>query len=76
VAHTIPERRDQQDNRHRRGSHSGRPVGFDKARFRRRNVERGFCQLKQWRGLASRCDRHARNYLGGLTLAALRTWLP
>ncbi|MBW0089339.1 transposase [Pseudonocardia sp. KRD-184] len=31
----------------------GRPVGFDKARYRRRNtVERGFCQLKHWRGLA------------------------
>jgi len=77
VAHTIPERRDQQDNRLRRGSAGGRPVGFDKARYRRRNVvERGFCQLKHWRGLATRYDRHARNYLGGLTLAALLTWIP
>ncbi|HVQ90599.1 MAG TPA: IS5/IS1182 family transposase, partial [Mycobacteriales bacterium] len=39
-------------------------------------VERGFCQLKHWRGLATRYDRHARNYLGALTLAALLNWIP
>jgi len=77
IAHTIPEPRDQRDNRARRGSAGGRPVGFDKARYKRRNVvERGFCQLKRWRGLATRYDCHARNYLGGITLAALLTWLP
>ena len=77
VSHTIPEPRDQQANRRRRGRAGGRPVGFDKTRYRRRNVvERGFCQIKHWRGLATRYDRHARNYLGGLTLAALLTWLP
>src|SRR4051794_41518074 len=37
---------------------------------------RGFCQLKQWRGLATRYDKHARNYAGALSLAALLTWLP
>jgi transposase len=48
------------------------PGRVRKTRYRRRNVvERGFCQLKHWRGLATRYDRHARNYLGGLTLAAL-----
>jgi transposase len=53
------------------------PVGFDKVRYRRRNtVERSFCQLKHWCGLATRYDRHARNYLGALQLAALLTWLP
>lgn len=77
ISHTIPERADQQANRRRRGRRGGRPVGFDKTRYRRRNViERGFCQLKHWRGLASRYDRLARNYLGGLSLAALLTWLP
>jgi transposase len=77
ISHTIPEPRDQQANRTRRGSAGGRPVGFDKARYRRRNVvERGFCQLKHWRGLATRYDRHARNYLGALQLAALLSWLP
>lgn len=77
ISHTIPEPRDQQANRARRGSKGGRPVGFNKNLYKRRNVvERGFCQLKQWRGLATRYDRYARNYLGGLTLAALLTWLP
>lgn len=77
IAHTIPEPADQQANRRRRGSAGGRPVGFDKTLYRRRNVvERGFCQLKHWRGLASRYDKHARNYLGALHLAALLTWLP
>lgn len=76
IAHTIPEPRDQQANRRRRGSRGGRPVGFDKVRYRQRNVvERGFGQLKQWRGLASRYDKHARNYLGGLQLAAALAWL-
>ena len=57
IAHTIPEPRDQQANRARRGSRGGRPVGFDKVRYRRRNVvERGFNQLKGWRGLATRYD--------------------
>lgn len=77
IAHTIPEPADQKANRTRRGSAGGRPTGFDPARYRRRNsVERGFCHLKHWRGLATRYDRLARNYLAGLTLAALLTWLP
>jgi transposase len=73
IAHTIPEPRDQQANRARRGSAGGRPVGFDSGRYRRRNiVERGFCQLKHWRGLATRYDKHARNYLGALRLEQRR----
>lgn len=77
IAHTIPEKSDQAANRRRRGSHGGRPPGFDKARYARRNtVERGFCQLKQWRGLATRYDKHARNYTGAIHLSALLGWLP
>ncbi len=77
IAHTIPEPRDQRANRRRKGSAGGRPAGFDAGRYARRNVvERGFCQVKQWRGLATRYDKHARNYAGALTLAALLTWLP
>jgi hypothetical protein len=46
----------------------GARSGFDKSRYTHRNVvERGFCQLK----LASRYGKHARNYLGALTLAGL-----
>jgi transposase len=77
IAHTIPEPRDQTANRCRRGSRGGRPVGFDQTRYQRRNViERSFNQLKQWRGLATRYDKHARTYRGALTFAALLTWLP
>ena len=77
IGHTIPEKADQAAHRRRRGSTGGRPPGFDKGRYARRNsVERGFCQLKHWRGLATRYDKHARNYAGAITLAALLTWLP
>jgi transposase len=77
IAHTIAQPSDQAANRRRKGSAGGRPVGFDKTRYARRNVvERGFCQVKQWRGLATRYDKHARNYAGALSLAALLTWLP
>jgi transposase len=77
ISHTIAQPGDQAANRRRKGSAGGRPVGFDTARYARRNVvERGFCQVKQWRGLATRYDKHARNYAGALHLAALLTWLP
>ncbi len=77
IAHTIPEKTDQAAHRRRRGSAGGRPPGFDAGCYARRNtVERGFCQLKQWRGLATRYDKHARNYAGAINLAALLTWLP
>jgi transposase len=77
IGHTIPEKADQAAHRRRRGSAGGRPPGFDPDRYARRNtIERGFCQLKQWRGLATRYDKHARNYAGALSLAALLTWLP
>ena len=77
IGHTIPEKADQAANRRRKGSAGGRPPGFDRDRYARRGcVERGFCQLKQWRGLATRYDKHARNYAGAINLAALLTWLP
>ena len=77
IAHTIPERADQAANRRRKGSAGGRPPSFHADRYARRNgIERGFCQLKHWRGLATRYDKHARNYHGAMTLAALLTWLP
>lgn len=71
VRHTIPERSDQVEQRRRRGSRGGRPPSFDKDRYTQRNtVERGFGRLKQWRGIATRYDKYALTYLGGLTLAA------
>ena len=78
IGHTIPEKADQAAHRRRRGSAGGRPPGFDRGhRYARRNaIERGFCQLKHWRGLATRYDKHARNSAGAITLAARLTWLP
>jgi transposase len=33
-------------------------------------IERMFCRLKDWRRIATRYDRLARNYLSALALAA------
>ena len=50
ISHTIPERKDQKNNRARRGSVGGRRPKFDKERYKNRNVvERFFNRLKQWR---------------------------
>jgi putative transposase len=72
IAHTIPERSDQIARRKSKGSGGGRPPGFDAEIYKDRNtVERGFNRLKQWRGIATRYDKYALTYLGGLTLAAI-----
>jgi transposase len=43
-------------------------TGFDPARYAVGNgIERGFGQLQQWRGLATRYDKHARHYAGATT---------
>ncbi|WP_325048554.1 type ISP restriction/modification enzyme, partial [Galactobacter valiniphilus] len=47
-----------------------------RVRYRGRNVvERCFNKLKQWRGIAMRSDKTARNYHAGLCLAATLHWL-
>jgi transposase len=68
----IPERRDQTEQRTAKGSRGGRPPVFAADLYCQRNVvERCFNRLKQWRGIASRYDKTARNYRAGLTLAAI-----
>lgn len=49
---------------------------FDPAAYRVRNaVERAFCRLKDFRAIATRYDKTARNYLAGLCLvAAITLW--
>jgi transposase len=50
------------------------PYPLDRAAYRRRNlIERLFGRLKNWRRIATRYDRLARNYLAGLALIALVT---
>ncbi|WP_264298434.1 MULTISPECIES: IS5 family transposase [Brevibacterium] len=71
IPHTIPERDDQIARRKAKGSSGGRPPKFDAQKYRDRNVvERGFSRLKQWRGIATRFDKHARSFAGGVQLAA------
>lgn len=72
ISCTIPERIDQIQRRRDRGRRGGRPPNFSAARYRDRNVvERGFGRFKQWRAIATRYDKYATTYLGGLTLAAV-----
>ncbi len=63
IAATIPERDDQIAHRRKK---PGRPIDFgdeQRQRYRGRNVvERCFNRLKQWRGIAMRSDKTARNY--------------
>ena len=72
----IPEKTDQAANRKRRGSAGGRPVTHDTADYKNRNVvERFFNRMKHWRAIASRYDKHATVYRGGIILAAIVDWL-
>ncbi len=72
---TIPERDDQLRHRKNRGSRGGRPHAFDRVAYRGRNVvERCFNRLKQWRGVATRYDKLARNYRAGIVLASIFLW--
>ena len=44
--------------------------------YRQRNlVERFFCKLKQFRRVATRFDKLARNFLAAVILASTRLWL-
>jgi transposase len=75
IVAVIPEPRDQQAHRRRRGSRGGRPVTYDPVAYRGRNtVERFFNRIKQWRALATRYDKHALVYRGGAVLAAILLW--
>lgn len=48
---------------------------IDHAVYRRRNlVERFFCKLKHFRGVATRFAKLARNFLAAVTLASVRLW--
>ncbi|GAA1649200.1 hypothetical protein GCM10009744_45820 [Kribbella alba] len=75
IPHTIPQRSDQIEHRKTKGSRGGRPPGFNPDLYRHRNtVERGFNRLKNWRGIATRYDKYALTYLGGVLLATTVTY--
>jgi transposase len=72
----IPEKSDAIARRKAKGSAGGRPLDFDAKDYKNRNVvERAFCHLKNWRGLATRYDKYALTYLGSMTLASIVLWL-
>jgi transposase len=76
IVAVIPEPADQAGHRKNKGSRGGRPVGIDAHDYKNRNViERAFNQLKNWRGIATRYDKHALIYRGGVVLASILLWL-
>ena len=76
ITAVIPEPADQVAHRKNRGSRGGRPPAFDAEDYKQRNViERSFSWAKQWRALASRYDKLALVYRGGLVLRAITLWL-
>lgn len=75
IAHTIPEKTDQQRHRRNRGRRGGRPPGFDQQTYRRRNtIERCFNRLKGFRGIATRYEKTATSYEAAVTLASFLLW--
>lgn len=51
------------------------PIPYDRGAYRERNlIERAFCSLKDWRRLATRYDKLARNFLSAIALAAVILW--
>jgi transposase len=76
ITAVIPEPRDQQANRARKGSRGGRPPAFDAELYKNRNViERCFARLKHFRAIATRFDKLASRYRSGVLLASLILWL-
>jgi transposase len=76
VTVVIPEKADAIARRKAKGSCGGRPLDFNVEDYKNRNVvERAFNKLKNWRGIATRYDKHALVYRGGVVLASIMLWL-
>ena len=61
----IPPRSNRKSQRH-----------FDKDAYKARHlIENFFCKLKQYRAIATRYDKTARNFLAAIHLAAAIIWL-
>jgi transposase len=76
IVSVIPEPRDQQATANAAARRAGVPVSYDVEVYKGRNVvERFLNYLKQWRGLATRYDKYAHIYRGGVTLGAILCWL-
>ena len=52
------------------------PCPFDRDLYKARHlIENFFCKLKQFRAIATRYDKTARNFLAAIHLAAATIWL-
>lgn len=52
------------------------PRIFDQQLYKARHlIENFYCKLKQYRAIATRYDKTARNFLAGIHLAAVVIWL-
>lgn len=52
------------------------PRPFDREMYKARHlIENFYCRLKQFRAIATRYDKTARNYLAAIHLAAAIAWL-
>ncbi len=52
------------------------PRHFDKVAYKARHlIENFFCKLKQYRAIATRYDKTARNFLAAIQLVAAIIWL-
>lgn len=52
-----------------------RPIPYNKSLYRQRNlIERMFSRLKDFRRVATRYDKLARNFLAGAMIAATLVW--
>jgi len=53
------------------------PALHDREKYRLRNrIERLFNKLKNWRRIATRYDKTKESYLGFVSLASIKLWLP
>lgn len=53
------------------------PIDYDRELYKQRNlIERMFNKLKNWRRVATRYDKSADSFLGFISIAAVKLWLP
>jgi transposase len=56
-------------------SNRKQPFGFDRKSYKQRHrIENAFCRLKDFRRIATRYDRLARNFLASICLVAAIVW--
>jgi transposase len=56
--------------------HRKHPRPYDRHLYKARHlIENFFCKLKQFRAIATRYDKTARNFLAAVQLASITVWL-